>query len=386
MDDVVRGRDTVSDPCDLIVIGAGPAGSACAEAAGRSGLRVRVFERARFPRTKPCAAGLTSRALGLLGDSIDPVIHRRVDTVEMRITRSVRGTWSSTRTVVATTTRRDLDPFLAERARQAGALVELGRSVSDITAMSDGVEVVSAGERLSAPYVVLADGAKGGLRARIGLRPLVLGGAAYVRLYPDKGATLGGRADGIILDAMSRRRGYGWVFPKRDHLNVGVCGVEPPGPDYLRDVERLVDVVGLSSWRREGPFAGFVPRASRPDDHSHGRVLAVGDAAGLADPVTGEGIAYAIQSGRIAAEVIAGAGAAATAPLEASTRYRERIADEIIPHLTLLSPLTRRLQAVGPAFVGALLSVRPIAAAVERWVPRSPYTAGGTLTIDVLRR
>ncbi len=381
----------MSDNHDLIVIGAGPAGSACAEAAAKSGLRVRVFDRARFPRTKPCAGGLTSRALESLGGSIDPVIHRRVSTVEMRITRRVSGTWRSTRPVVATTTRRELDLFLAERARDAGALVEFGRSVSDITTGSHRAEILSSGERLSAPYVVLADGAAGRLRSRVGLRPLELGGAAYVRLYPGDGGALGEHAESIVLDARTRRRGYGWIFPKRDHVNVGVCGLEPPGPGYLRDVDRLVEAVGLSSWRREGPFAGFVPRASHPDDHSHGRVLAAGDAAGLADPVTGEGIAYAIQSGRIAAEVIADAchasahHATAATPLDASTRYRERIADEIIPHLTLLGPLTRRLQTVGPGFVGALLSVKPIASAVERWVPRSPYTAGGILTIDVRR-
>ncbi len=389
------------DHCDLIVIGAGPAGSACAEAAAKSGLRVRVFDRARFPRTKPCAAGLTSRALELLGDLIDPVIHRRVCTVEMRLTQRVSGTWRSERTVVATTTRRELDPFLAGRAKTAGARVELGRSVFDISAGSDGVEVLSAGERLSAPYAVLADGAAGRLRARVGLRPLELGGAAYVRLYPGDGRTLGERAEGIVLDAGTRRRGYGWSFPKNDHINVGVCGLELPGPGYLRDVDRLVEKFGLSSWRSEGPFAGFVPRASRPDHHARGRVLAAGDAAGLADPVTGEGIAYAVQSGRIAASVIAdalraGAGCAGVdvagvhrattaTPPDVSTRYRERIAAEILPHLTLLTPLTRRLQTVGPGLVGALLSVRPIAAAVERWVPQSPYTAGGILTIDVRR-
>ncbi len=370
----------MSDHCDLIVIGAGPAGSACAEAAARSGLRVRVFDRAQFPRTKPCAAGLTSRALELLGDSVDPVIHRRVSTVEMRLTGRVSGTWRSTRPVVATTTRRELDPFLAERARQAGALLEFGRSVFDISAGPEGVEVVSAGERLSAPYVVLAEGARGRLRSRLGLEPLEFGGAAYARLYPNDGATLGEHGEGIVLDAGTRRRGYGWIFPKNDHVNVGVCGLELPGPDYLRDVDRLVEKLGLSSWRREGPFAGFVPRVSRPEDHSRGRVLIAGDAAGLADPITGEGIAYAIQSGRIAAEVIA-----AAPPLDVAARYRERIENEIIPHLTLLTPLTRRLQTFGPGLVGALLSVRPIAAAVERWVPGSPYTADGILTIDVRR-
>ncbi len=378
----------MSENCDLIIIGAGPAGSACAEAAAARGLRVRAFDRARFPRTKPCAAGLTSHALRLLGEAIAPVIHRRHDTVEMRITPSVRGTWRSSHTVVATTTRRELDLFLVERARAAGAQVELGRGVFDVTPTADGVEIITAGERLSASYAVLAEGAKGRFRSRLGMRQLELGGAAYVRLFPGSAAESGLLAGGIILDACTRRRGYGWVFPKNDHINVGVCGVEPPGRDYLRDVERLVRELGLESWRREGPFAGFVPRTTGSPDHAIGRVLAVGDAAGLVDPITGEGIAYAVQSGRVAAEVVADVverGAKAEGGLDAAVRYRERITGEVMPNLTLLGPLVRRLQVVGPRVVGALLSVRPVASAVERWVPGSPYTAGGTLTIDVRR-
>lgn len=398
------------DEYDLIIIGAGPAGSSCAEAAAASGLRVRVFERARFPRTKPCAAGLTSHALELLGDRAEGVIHRRIDTVEMRLTPRVRGTWHGTHTVVATTTRRELDPLLAKRASEAGATVDFGRCVTGIGTARAGVVVTSRDERFTAPFAVLAEGAKGVLRSRLGMPPLELGGAAYVRLYPAWGggtdSDIGGLGGAIVLDARARRCGYGWVFPKRDHVNVGVCGRERPGPDYLRDLTSLVASLGLTSWRREGPFAGFVPRASHPEDHAHSRVLAVGDAAGLADPVTGEGIGHAVESGRIAAATVAEALSASRAAMaggacreveadgtadaggatDVAGRYRARIAREVMPRLTLLGPIGRRLHAVGPGLIGALLTVRPLASAVERWVPTSGYTAGGRLTIETGRR
>ncbi|MCD4690029.1 NAD(P)/FAD-dependent oxidoreductase [bacterium] len=162
-------KTRVSEHHDLIVVGAGPAGSACAEKAAKCGLNVRVFERARFPRPKPCAAGLSSIALGLLGDSVIDIIHCRMSTVEVHVTPRVTVTWHGDHTVTATTTRRELDARLVELAVDAGAEVVFGTAVSGIRIKRGAVEVDAGDRRATAAWVVLADGANGRLGRKLGL-------------------------------------------------------------------------------------------------------------------------------------------------------------------------------------------------------------------------
>ncbi|MCD4690030.1 hypothetical protein K8S17_01065 [bacterium] len=197
-----------------------------------------------------------------------------------------------------------------------------------------------------------------------------------------------------MLDAGAKRHGYGWIFPKRDHLNVGVCGAAPLTASYREDLKTFVARLGVDSWRTEGPFAMPVPSRPRSADLATGRVLVVGDAAGLVDSITGEGIAHAIASGRIAAEVVsealgsddAGAlDAGISEAAAAAARYRARIAAEVVPQVVLLRSFGSVLRAMGPRSIGSLLSIPLVAQAMTRWAPRSRYTGGGTLTIDAGR-
>jgi len=318
---------------DIIVIGGGPAGSSCARRAAELGLSALLLERAEFPRSKPCAAGLTDKALALLRGDGAPVEHRRFDSAEIAFADALSLTISSEDVLVATTTRRELDEHLLRLADEAGVRVRQGAPVDTVVEQEDGVRVSAGGEELTAGYVVAADGARGATRARVGLSPLTHGGGIYVRVRPASGDLVDEHSGRVLFDPTATRRGYGWIFPKRDHLNVGVFSQRPLGPGIKLDLESFLKLRGLDGWSAEGPFAFPVPVA-RPDDAlGTGRILFAGDAAGLVNPVTGEGIWSAVLSGRIAAEEIfeATAGEGAPGSRAASETYAERIRDEVVP-------------------------------------------------------
>ncbi len=365
---------------DLIVVGAGPAGSSCAERAAELGLLVAVFEKAVFPRSKPCAGGLTSRALGLLGPSVNSIIHYNFRTSEFSVGPRVTVTWTGRDTTVATTSRKELDQYLAERAIRAGARVEFGAAVDSVTDAGERVEIVVGSRTLSAPHLVAADGVRGSIRGMVGMPPLGLSAAAYARVFPETSSALDPFLDRVIIDARVRSGGYGWIFPKRDHLNVGVCGRAALGLDYIRDVDRFIEQRGLSSWRVEGRFARPTPAEAGPGSLAKGRILVVGDAAGLADPVTGEGISHSIASGRLAAESIR---QALDSGDEASTIYRRRAVAEILPVINHSKQLGGFLHALGPGPLSAGLRIPGMAALLESWMPRLGHASeGGRLTID----
>jgi flavin-dependent dehydrogenase len=175
--------------------------------------------------------------------------------------------------------------------------------------------------------VVVADGARGAGRSMLGLAPLTSGGGLYVRARPESGELLEADAR-LLFDPTVVRRGYGWIFPKRDHLNVGVFSQRALHGGLRPALESFLAARGLSGWRTEGPFAYPIPVRRPADALGAGRVLFSGDAAGLVNPVTGEGISSAILSGRLAAEAISKALGTERGALSV---YKETVAREVVP-------------------------------------------------------
>jgi geranylgeranyl reductase family protein len=365
---------------DVVVAGAGPAGASCARRAAELGLRVVLLERERFPRPKHCAAGLSMRALALLGPAAAKVVHREFRTVELVLGARTTLVWTSGPTVIATTTRLELDAFLAEAAAAAGARLECGAAAESVAVEGPMVSVGAGPRTWRARYLVAADGARGAFRGRCSARSVSMSSAAYVRAYPPPGHPREPDRDRITFDLRRCRRGYGWVFPKRDHLNVGVYTQRAMAGDLVTDVRALLAERGLSAWRTEGPFAFPVPAGPRGAEAAVARVLFVGDAAGLADPVTGEGISHAIVSGRAAAESVAEAlGSTASA----ETLYARRVETEIGPEVNALRGIGNVFYALGPAAADRILAAAPARAALLRFGPWYRLGAGaGRLSVE----
>ena len=288
---------------DAIVVGAGPAGSTAAYRLARSGAKVLLLDRARFPRDKPCGGGLTERAVTQLPVSVDPVVEEVVDRFELGFrygTRFVRG---GKRPLVLMTRRSRLDAHLVAEAAAAGADFRDGLRATALDLDEAGATVRFDGTAASAPVVIGADGVNGLTARALGFGDrrhgvALEGNVSYAHAREDRWR---GRA---VVDLGAVPGGYAWVFPKGDHVNVGVGGWASEGPRLREHLERACSAYGLPHERLESVRGFRLPMRCAGESPVRGRALLVGDAAGLVDPLSGDGIYEALLSSRFASEAI----------------------------------------------------------------------------------
>ncbi|MFI6128418.1 geranylgeranyl reductase family protein [Micromonospora sp. NPDC051141] len=291
---------------DLVVVGGGPAGLSAARAAARAGVRTLVVERATHPRYKTCGGGLIGTSLAEAGDVIEVPAQDRVD----RVTFTRDGRRGFTRRhgapVITMIRREEFDDRLRAAAVSAGAEVREGVAVRAVEQDPDEVRLrLADGEVVRARAVVGADGSSGVTARHVGVRfrQVDLGLELELPVPAVERDRWRGR---VLLDWGRVPGSYAWVFPKGDRLTVGVISARGDGERtraYLRD---FVARLGLSGIAPEHD-SGHLTRC-RADDSPlrHGRVLVVGDAAGLLEPWSREGISYALRSGRLAGAAVAG--------------------------------------------------------------------------------
>ncbi|MFI7214832.1 geranylgeranyl reductase family protein [Micromonospora maritima] len=290
---------------DLVVVGGGPAGLSAAAEAARAGVRTLVVERATHPRYKTCGGGLIGTSLAEVDGRIEVPAHDRVD----RVTFTRDGRRAFTRrhptSLVTMIRREEFDHRLRAAAVAAGAEVREGVAVRAVEQDPDGVRLrLADGEVVHARTVVGADGSSGVTARHVGVRfrQVDLGLELELPVSDAERERWRGR---LLIDWGPVPGSYAWVFPKGDRLTVGVISARGEGERtraYLRD---FVDRVGLTGVSPEHD-SGHLTRC-RADDSPlrHGRVLVAGDAAGLLEPWSREGISYALRSGRLAGEAVA---------------------------------------------------------------------------------
>jgi geranylgeranyl reductase family protein len=306
---------------DAIVVGAGPAGSTAALRLSRAGARVLLLDRERFPRDKPCGGGLTERAVKQLPVAVDPVVEEVVDRFELGFRYGTRFERRGERPLVLMTQRRRLDAFLAEQAVGAGAVFRDGVRATPVEA--DGT-VRFDGTAARADVVVGADGVNG-----LTARALGFGdrrhGVALEGNVPYVHAREGRWRGRAVVELGTVPGGYAWVFPKGEHVNVGVGGWHTEGPRLREHLERACSGYGLPFDRLESVRGYRLPMRRVGEMPVRGRVLLVGDAAGLVDPLSGDGIYEALLSSRLAAEAVL------SGDLES---YGDRLARELDPMMS----------------------------------------------------
>ena len=289
---------------DAIVVGAGPAGSSTAFRLASAGASVLLLDRAEFPRDKPCGGGVTPRALAHLPVDIASVVEQVPTKVELGLgyrRSALRGRGGP---LVYMTQRRRLDQLVAERAAGAGAEFRDGVRVTSVEAGEDGVVVTAGGERVHGRTLVGADGVNG-----VSAKALELGGNREIGValegnLPNAKADLERYRGRFVLELGTVPGGYGWVFPKGEHLNVGVGGGASEGPHLREHLARLCAAHAIDLDDLEELRGHRLPFRAPDSTLARGRALVAGDAGGLIDPLTGDGMYEAFFSGRLASEAV----------------------------------------------------------------------------------
>ncbi len=300
---------------DVIVVGAGPGGSTAARFCAQAGLKTLLIEKERLPRYKPCGGCLSPKTVHLLGFDLSPVLENTIDGVAFSYCFKDSFLIQSEQPMAFLVMRDRFDHFLVKKALEKGTEILEGERVTGVKEKGDWIEVeLSKGKGLRCKYLIGADGAGSVVAKSLSLLP-GKGNRKGIGLtieIPFESAVNFQRKDfhHIHLDFGRFPSGFGWVFPKREGLSVGIGGMffDAGKRNLLRCFTDFLNGLSYINKGKERKVMGH-PLPSFYDEGqrvSQGRVLLVGDAGSLIDPLTGEGIFYAIRSGMLAAEAILG--------------------------------------------------------------------------------
>ena len=314
---------------DVIVVGAGPGGATAAFELAKAGVKTLLIEKQKLPRHKTCGGGLTYKVASALPFEISSAVERIITSFVLTYKMSRPRVLRSRDPLVYMVRRSEFDNLLTCRAVDIGARLLDETTCEDVILHDRRVSVVTSHGSYSANFLIGADGAMGITARASGLMRdrVVLPAIENEVEVPSHVAEYW--QDKMSLDLGTLRASYGWIFPKEDHFNVGVGGF-----GHRSDFARHLKTYDHEHLNRRVPdrvcirrtFGYILPLRRKNASIQQGRVLLIGDAAGLVEALTGEGIYYAIRSGQLAAHAIA---------RDTHMEYQTSVDRELMPNLLL---------------------------------------------------
>lgn len=336
---------------DVIVVGMGPAGATAAAALSRGGLAVLGLDKESHPRYKVCGGGLSARIDHVLEPGFRSVVEQSVNGVQFVYRGQDPLLIQSPRPIAYMVMRDRFDHYLVQEALRAGTDIRTGYGVIEIQQDPQGVEVATAQGRYRAKIVIGADGANSLVARQFFPRR-----SQYRAPALESEVSIGGgqhvpAATTILVDVGAARQGYGWIFPKRECLSVGVGEFRRKATSLRATFDRFVSQErGLTGLMVPRPAGHPIPVYAESEGGGQGvgsrfvagRAVLVGDAAHLVDPLFGEGIYYAIRSGQLVARAIL---ADTEDYRESFAAYETALEGEILPDFRVTDRIARVIYA-----------------------------------------
>jgi flavin-dependent dehydrogenase len=343
----------------VAILGGGPAGAFAAAQLASAGLAVQLYDE-KLAWEKPCGGGLTYKAYNQYPFLLDnPTPKRLVAETVLSAPNAGEVTLKLDQPLLIYS-RIDLNRLLLERAEHAGAQIEKAR-ILGLDRSASGWRLRTNAGRAEADFCIVATGARNALRdVGTQLRP------------EDAMSALGYYVPGsqarIDIQFLPHLEGYIWVFPRCGHLSVGICGKGEAAGSLRRRLELYMSERGIS-WKGATFYSHLLPSLDagswRGNRVSGEGWMAVGDAAGLVDPITGEGLYYAIRSADLAARTLL---SETCAPAEQAAEYRNTLRQDFAADLEFGSRLAKRV------FLGRFL-LGSVPARMVQFTRRSPRFA-----------
>lgn len=289
---------------DVAVIGAGPAGATLAYELARKGIEVLLLDKEKFPRYKCCAGGISARAARLLDCDISSVVEDRIHDVKFAYHSSRPWVGHDDQVLLYTVMRDRFDSLLVNRAERAGAVFIDRQEVTDVGMSADGVKVSTADSAFLGRFVAGADGVYSPVAKHLGIRrstDYVAAMGAELVGPPEDMARWNGQ---VCMDFGYVSGGYAWVFPKSGHVSVGVSCSAFRAKDLRQAYGSFIRSLHIDHYSTARCGSWLIPTWRGDSVLWRSRALLLGDAAGLVDLLTGEGIYHALLSAHLAASVL----------------------------------------------------------------------------------
>ncbi|MEW6730983.1 MAG: geranylgeranyl reductase family protein [Acidobacteriota bacterium] len=319
------------DCYDVIVVGSGPAGATAALTLAKQGISVLILEKATLPRYKTCGGGVVHRAAAALPVDISSAIERDCYRAEMHLLDANLHFVTQRSTPIVSMCMRDkLDFSLVIAAQEMGAKLQSECEVLDLKSSNEAVELKTSAGLRQARFVLAADGAMSLVARKAGwpeTRDLIPALEYEVKVSNE---LLNRFGESARFDFGVVPYGYGWVFPKKAHLSIGLLSMQRRAINLNEMFMQYLRLIGIDKTESLERHGFLIPVQPRQGPFMRARVLLTGDAAGFADPVTGEGITFSILSGQLAARALLEGNLNAH---RISEIYQSALAKTILPEL-----------------------------------------------------
>ena len=317
---------------DVAIIGGGPSGASAALCSAQKGLKTIIIEKEELPRYKTCGGGFVFRGRKEMPFDISSVVEREFNAVDIILGSKKRSFRTERKSPIVTMIMRDsFDHLMVKKARENDVELLQGEALQKIEP-GEIATLTTDREQIRCRFIIAADGALSKTAKLAGWKEsrMMCPALEYeIELNDDDLERLSTTAR---FDINAVPFGYGWSFPKKDHLSIGVGNFSKnkKKPNLKKYFQAYLNTLAIKDIKNSTSHGFIIPISPRKDGFVKKNVFLIGDAAGFADPLTAEGISNAIYSGKLAAHAIA----ESNMNLEkARVNYDEKLNDKLIPEL-----------------------------------------------------